>query len=148
MDRMRYEKDRKDEKKDRGVEGKESKTIRKEKEAAEGMRWETDSRLTTEGQILEEGRKWLGLVPVDLSHIRHFTEDKNTDKIKIMNNCEFEYAREQATQEFFIKELNIDDIKIMESKLSSNKDNGILWVKIGDNNRLKALNMITRISKG
>ena len=70
------------------------------------------------------------------------------DYLKVMNSNEFEYAREQAANEFFIKELNITDIKIMESKLSFNKDNSILWVKVGDNACLRALNSIAKIIKG
>ena len=65
-----------------------------------------------------------------------------------MNTVEFKYAREQAGMEFFQKELNLTDVKITESKLSKNKDNGILWVKIGNDAQLQSLSSIARHSPG
>ena len=49
-------------------------TISKEREAANGMVWNMDKSLTTEGQIMEEGRKWLGLVPLDKSYKEIFIQ--------------------------------------------------------------------------
>ena len=48
-------------------------TISKEREAANGMVWNMDKSLTTEGQIME-GRKWLGLVPLDKSYKEIFIQ--------------------------------------------------------------------------
>ena len=97
---------------------------------------------------MNEGKKWIGLVLLDMSHVKRFSSNKSIDDINMMNTDTFEYAREQAGNEFFQKELNITDIKITESKLSKNNKNGILWVKIGNNARLKSLSSIATISQG
>ena len=98
--------------------------------------------------FMEEGRKWIRLVPINKSHVRKFTENKVTDDIKEMNGKEFEMARKTAAEEFLKIELKITDIEIKETKLSENKDAGILWVKVGNKARLTILSQIAKESIG
>ena len=126
---------------------KEKETEKKERAAANGMDW-NQMRMSQEEIILEEGRKWIGLVPINKAHVRKFAEDKVTDDIKMMNGKDFEEARKIAAEDFLKIELNISDIKILESKLSENTESGILWVKVGNRERLQILSTIARLSIG
>ena len=101
-----------------------------------------------EEKILEEARKWIGLVPLTKNHVRYFHSDKITDDMDKMNENEYDEARAKAAAEFFSKEMNIFNVKIFSSKLSENKQHGILWVKVGESERLKILSTIARISIG
>ena len=85
------------------------------------MDWNVDKTLTVEGQIMVEGRKWLGLVPVDKKHIRASSSEKSIDEISKMNSKEFKQACQKAAEEFFWKELRIKNVTVVESKLSQNK---------------------------
>ena len=64
-----------------------------------------------------------------------------------MNSKEFEEACQNAAKEFFRKELRIQNVNVTESKLSQTNKSCILWVKIGDQNRLKCLNSVAVLSK-
>lgn len=119
--------------------------IRKEKVAANGMNW--TSNMSQESTIMDEAKRWLGLVPVNRTHVTKYINDKEVDDIKTMNGDNFKSAREKAAQDFFTKELNLNDINITDSKLSYTKNNGILWVRIGNDARLSALNTIAKLSK-
>ena len=62
----------------------ESETIRKERVAMEGMHW-AENNFSYQEQILEEARKWLGLVPINKAHVRKFSNNKMMVDLKEMN---------------------------------------------------------------
>ena len=97
---------------------------------------------------MNESKKWLGLIPVDIKHVRKHTSVKHIEDIQSYNTDAFDYARKAAATDFLNKELNLYDINIEETKLSNNSKSGIMWVKIGDRNRIKIMSQIGRLAKG
>ena len=96
---------------------------------------------------MEEAKKWLRLVPVDINHVRKYTSEKHIEDHLSYNTATFDYAREKAAVEFLNKELNMYDVAIEETKMSANSKNGIMWIKIGDINRIKVLSQIGKLAR-
>lgn len=122
--------------------------IEVEKMAARGMNWDMSEPFSEIEQVLNEAKKWIGLIPMNLEHVRKFTDEKDIDEIDTINLSRFDRARHNAAKEFFIKELDMNDIIIEETKISKNAKEGIMWAKVGDTNRNRIMAQIGKISKG
>ena len=99
---------------------------------------------------MDEHKKWLGIIPVNLKRITPYYNDDQDNDINpnSINQPKFDEARKSAAIEFLDLELNIFNMSVSQTKwVESKKGGGVLWFKVGSPNRQKIISTIAALSK-